>query len=45
MVGSAQLLEQPRGVGVDLAQGLLGQFGLTFPDQELFDWQEQVFNR
>jgi hypothetical protein len=45
MVGSAQLLEAPRGVGVDLAQGLLSQFGLTIPDQVLFDWQEQVFNR
>ncbi len=31
-----------RAVGVELAQGLLHQFGLALPDQVLSDWQDQT---
>jgi hypothetical protein len=39
------LLEDTRGVGVELAQRLLRQFGLEVPDEVLFEWQDKVFNR
>jgi hypothetical protein len=39
------LLEDTRGVGVDLAQPLLQQFGLDVPDEVLFEWQDKTFNR
>lgn len=39
------LLENPGGVGVDLAQRLLHQFGLNVPDEVLFEQQDATFNR
>jgi hypothetical protein len=39
-----QLLSDPAGIGVGLAQSLLRQFGLKVPDPVLFDWQAQVFS-
>jgi hypothetical protein len=45
VVPTATLIENPRGVGVTLAQGLFRQFGLDLPDQVLFDWQEEIFDR
>lgn len=39
------LLENPRGVGVDFAQGLLEQFGLDVPNEVLFEQQDSTFNR
>lgn len=44
-VDSARLLADTRQVGVELAQQLLQQFGLSVPDQVLYDWQARVFNR
>ena len=44
-VDSTPLLAETRQVGVELAQHLLGQFGLKVPDQVLLDWQAQVFDR
>lgn len=43
-VDSARLLSETRHVGVELAQQLLGQFGLAVSDQVLLDWQAQIFN-
>ncbi|WP_109474816.1 helix-turn-helix domain-containing protein [Ornithinimicrobium cavernae] len=43
-VSTTRLVADTRTVGVELAQGLLRQFGLGVPDQVLFDWQEQVFH-
>jgi hypothetical protein len=39
------LLQDTRGVGVELAQRLLQQFGLDIPDEVLFEWQDKTFNR
>lgn len=41
----ARLLADTPGVGIELAQELLHQFGLNISDKVLFDWQDQVFNR
>jgi hypothetical protein len=45
LIEVTQLVAEPREVGVQLTQGLLRQFGLSLPDQILFDWQEQIFRR
>ena len=39
---TAELLANPRSVGVQLAQQLFGQFGADFPDQVLDDWQQNI---
>jgi hypothetical protein len=39
-----RLLEHPRAVGVTLAQRLLQQFGLSLPDEILYEWQDKIFN-
>ncbi|MFT4288781.1 hypothetical protein [Nocardioides sp.] len=39
---TAELLANPRGVGVALAQTLFKRFGLDLPDQVLIDWQEKT---
>jgi len=39
------LLEDPRTVGVILAQQLLQQFGLGVPDKVLFDWQAKELRK
>jgi hypothetical protein len=44
-VTTSDLLADPRGVAVSIAQDLLGQFGLNVPEQVLMDWQEQTFRR
>jgi hypothetical protein len=41
-VDAPTLLTDPRTIGVELAQGLLRQFGLDVPDQILRDYQEQT---
>lgn len=40
---AGRLLSETRQVGVELAQLLMGQFGLNVPDQVLMDWQSQIF--
>lgn len=42
---TAELLQNSVDLGIRLTQLLLAQFGLDLPDQVLFDWQDQVFNR
>ncbi len=42
---TAELLADPRRVGVALAQAILTKFGLKVPDQVLLDWQEQTLRR
>ncbi len=42
---TADLLADPRSVGVALAHSLFAKFGLKVPDQVLIDWQEQDLRR
>lgn len=42
---TAELLADPRSVGVTLAQSMFRKFGLDVPDKVLIDWQEQVLRR
>lgn len=41
-VATPDLLADPRGVGIALAQTLFDRFGLSIPDQVFRDWQEKT---
>lgn len=41
-VATPDLLADPRGAGIALAQALFDRFGLSVPDQVLRDWQEKT---